>query len=178
MDDAKLADAMFKRPESSPELQRPKPEWSEVHRELGRKQRPRRPHLHEARRTEELSFQLGVVHGLGGGPAHARHRGVRQVAIDRHPRNPEGMGGLAGAQPLPEAEAEDFFDLAHGGSLSRHGVSWNVVNDVVPGRMPSSFRPPSRPLLATPSRGGPFRPECPAHLLRNGWPICSGIRST
>jgi len=37
MDDTKLAEALFKRPESSPQLQRPEPDWSEIHRELGRK---------------------------------------------------------------------------------------------------------------------------------------------
>ena len=37
MDDTKLAEALFKRPESSPQLQRPEPEWTDIHRELGRK---------------------------------------------------------------------------------------------------------------------------------------------
>ena len=37
MDDTMLAAALFKRPESSPQLRRPEPEWSDIHRELGRK---------------------------------------------------------------------------------------------------------------------------------------------
>ena len=69
---------------------------------------------------EELPLQVGVIDVIGERPADPGRGGPAQVLPHRRRANPGHQGHLAVAQPLPVAEAEDFSDLAHGGSGSRH----------------------------------------------------------
>jgi hypothetical protein len=81
-------------------------------------------------RREEAPLQDGVVHVIGQRPGGACPPDAGQVVGHRRVRHPERRADLTPAQALGEREAQDFADLAHGGSGARHRhLSSNVRSD-------------------------------------------------